>query len=716
MKITTPRLISALPALVLACGVWCAVPATAQDGADLPERRWQTVRRSELVAGAGASPWQNATDTAVDYTLTPDPQDANADLLIVRPLAAAVGATGRGNAAVGFGPEAATVFRIDRATGAVTRVDGAASAALKAVSTGVAAPAAESASDTNTEAEGEGGDVGRAAPEPRRVSVPLGALGTGLDGLGDAEVETTSTPVTVNGQTVAHLQQYRAAPLSFTTPEGDTVLLRAGGYTALDPSGAVVLASGQNAAGQVVTAAGDLLPYATRQSSRAGAADGGADPLIPAARAALNALLPAAAPLTSPDYSVPRAGGADVNAAATPPAWAGAVTTVAAGLDALATAAGGAFGEAPDPFAAARAASGFAAAATGDRVNALAVNGAAGDKGSDNPTAAYRGLAQRTGGGAGTGLLADNPGGTVRPAGGDGAASPAAAALAAALPSGPDASTSAASAQNPLAPAPAENPLAPSGSPAGPGSNRATAGATPPAPGAAGLAALDAPRAPRDGASGPDAVRSALGGGAGFGGSVATALGGGAVYGINPATGAAGALPSLATQVVVNDAGQQRSDVANLAFGGGALAPFVPSVGSSTGGFVDISIPGGAPFNFYVYDSGSAEDNDRVDLAFRDARPGTQGDDNVLLLFLADPSSGVRRAGSTGNPDPSNVFSASVIPGPAELSLQALTSDGGPTTGTIVVTSTVNSGPTSQVFNLDHTVNETGVIRVTVDP
>gem|GEM_PF-4692714 len=293
----------------------------------------------------------------MSYTLTPDPQDPNADLLIVRPLATTVGATGRGDAAVGFGPEAASVFRIDRATGTVTRVDGQDAAALDAVNASaaqqhdpVSAEPTNARADNDTAEHGDNlGDNDTRSAAARSVSVPLASLDAGLTGLGNADLDIVSTPVIVNGQTVAHLQQYSAAPLSFTTAQGDTVLLSAGGYVALDPSGAVVLASGQSTAGQVVTADGSLQPFATQQSSRASAAGGGPDPLSPAARAALNALLPNPAPLTDAGFaqataSNNAAGAPDGSNPVAAPAWAGAVTTVAAGIDALAGASGNAFG------------------------------------------------------------------------------------------------------------------------------------------------------------------------------------------------------------------------------------------------------------------------------------------------------------------------------------------------------------------------------------
>ena len=635
MKLTTPRLILALPALVLTCGVWSAPPAAAQDGSDAPERRWQTVRRGELVGGAGDTPWQTATDTAVSYTLGPDPQNANADLLTVQPLAVAVSASGRGDAAVGFGPEAAVVFRVDRTTGAVTRADGAPSAALEAVSDGATASAAAATADG-----------------PRRVTLPLDALGTGLEGLGDAEVETTSTAVTVDGRTVAHLQQYEAAPLSFTTPQGDTVLLRAGGYTAIDPTGAVVLASGQTAAGQVVTASGELLPFLIQQSSRAGAAGGGADPLSPAARAALKALLPAAAPLTSPDFSVPPAAGANT-ADATPPAWVNAVTTVAAGLDALATAAGAAFGDNPDPFAAARAASGFAAAATGNRINALAVNGAAG-------------------GGANTGLLAERPGGAVQPTAGNGGASPAAATLAAALAAGGGSGTR-----------PAASPTA----------------------AAAGLAAFDAPRAPRGGASGGDALRSALGG-TPAGGSLATALGGGAVYGINPVTGAAGDLPNLTQQVFVDDAGQQRSAVAELF---AIVSPFTPlTPPPSSNGLTSVTLSQGL-FAFSVFDSGGQDNEDVQNITLTNngvavplvANGG--GDGQGTTLFFLTGGQGSTFDADTNPAVAENQFSANLDPGTAVLSFEGVSSLGGNNTGAVAITSPVGTGVPEQEFELRQT-------------
>ncbi|MEM6459959.1 MAG: hypothetical protein AAF710_11285 [Planctomycetota bacterium] len=539
--------------------------------------------------------------------------------------------------------------------------------------------------DANATLENEEADEGSAdnAGTAVRVTASPAAFGA-VGATGEpVQIDVFAPPATPGsagaeiggGNDTAAVTTFRSAPMRFTTADGDTVVMRVEGFTATDTARGRPAASGTRAVGQAVTAAGELVPFAFQQSVSNPSAPGLADPSVAALRAGF------AQPLTG----VAAAGaGADA-----PPAWLSQAAAVADGVSAAARAVGAGVASTPNndtgnpgPAAASEAAALANARAAAALADAATVAAVGADPGGVPPA----------------GPAGDTPGDpfTVLTA-------------AAAAAFAPDAT-------GPDTPGGVNPPAGPEVSPVG------VAGVGPrPAP--AGSARFN------------DPIARALGSGPAAGGDPAavTALGQAVAF-FGRATGER--LPTLSSQVVINDAGS-RAAVANatqtqLAAGGSLVsAPLVAPPGQLvSGGLVPVTIPQGN-FTFSIYDSGGIDNEDVLSLFASDvngpavvtaAGPdpvngGVNGVE-VTLFFLTDGQG--TTFNEVSNPSvPNNQFTTTLQPGPARVGFSAISSTFGPNTAAIEITSPVTSGPTSQSFSLPQFPPAGGigaVLDITVAP
>ncbi|MEM9883971.1 MAG: hypothetical protein AAF800_13750 [Planctomycetota bacterium] len=663
-----------LPALIVsaaAAGLSSAQPAEAdnRDGFELRTRREMTAGSS---SGGGSG---GVVSSELVQRFEPRTGPDGEAGLAVTPLRAAVGVGGAGVRTLTFP---------DTPPRALPPAETALPAGATVEPIETPADADRDRGDANATLENEEADEGSAdnAGTAVRVTASPAALGApGATGE-PVQIDVLPQPVTPGGagaeigggNDTAAVTTFRSAPMRFTTADGDTVVMRVEGFTATDTARGRPAASGTRAVGQAVTATGELVPFAFQQSVSNPSAPGLADPSVAALRAGF------AQPLTG----VAAAGaGADA-----PPAWLSQAAAVADGVSAAARAVGAGVASTPNndagnpgPAAAPEAAlaNARAAAALADAATVAAVGA---DPGGVPPA----------------GPAGDNPGDPFT-------------ALTAAV-----AAAYAPDATGPDAPGGVN---APTGSDASP----------------AGVAAAGPRPAPAGSARFNDPIARALGRGPAAGGDPAatTALGqAAAVFG--RATG--DRLPTLSSQVVINDAGS-RAAVANatqtqLAADGSLVsAPLVAPPGQLiSGGLVPITIPQGN-FTFSIYDNGGIDNEDVLSLFASDvngpavvtaAGPdpvngGVNGVE-VTLFFLTDGQG--TTFNETTNPSvANNQFTTTLQPGPAQVGFSAISSQFGPNTAAIEITSPVTSGPTSQSFSLPQNPPAGGigaVLDITVAP
>lgn len=610
-----------LSAFAIMSTVVAATPAWSQtpENADTV-REYQVVSTRAMAAGQGANAAQISTQLVQDVSQT-TAADGSAQLTVT-PTQATVGVSGAGTSEVPLDDAPSTT---------VSSNDVAAAAPPSAVT--VVDNDAQDATSLRVESD---------LPAP---------AGSGVNG-GPVTVNTNSTTATRNGEPVAAVTTYASEPISFTTANGDTVVMRTEGFSATDPATGQPIASGSRSIGQTVTAAGDLVPFAMQSSSAAGPGSGsGAG--NPGGNAAAG--LGAVAGLLA-DYSGPLASRPASSDGPAPPAWLGAVAGVAGGVDALASSASAPGGS--DGGSGNNGSGGGVWAALGQ------ANGAAADALVGPAAAAAGGSYAGLGGGAGDGS--------------GGASDEALAAAAQGAFGGADA-----------------------------GNGEGGSGVTV----SSGVGASGTQPAGGSGFGGGDPIAMALGSG---GSADTAAFGGGAIYGNSPGGGAG--LPDLSSQVVVSDQSVARNAVANLAVAPGSgpsLFALPPSTGGLSSINVPNALLTFSVFDNGGIDNEDVVNITATDV--NGLATVSPSGSNVTLLFLTN-GQGTTFNASTNPAVGSNQFSVSLSPGTAQLNFEAVSSVFGGNTGQVEITSPVLSGPSTQIFDLPQAGGDFARLNIQVAP